>query len=1128
MRYEIRGRVIDEFGNGIGGVRVEAWDKDLGLDDHLGSASTISDGSFTIVFDESAFADIFFDKRPDLYFKVFCYNQLLVSTEDSVRWNVSDPHIAVTITAPQPKPLPCDERHIYLKIERIEHYSPVFPTDHPIAPAEYGRDCMRGHGHENGLIPQPEIDARAVPAVIYREYLDSGYLIPKPDKLIAADVNEPPYTHRVPGTVIYTRPCQRLKIHVWNTDNVSHSLHMHGLRYGIDSDGSWPFGTQAAHHGGRSDAICPGETWTYTFDVPDNALGAWPFHDHTHHMDNKIDLGLFGGLVVLGPCDRPPRRFVFPWEFLRPVYLDLERRERLQIFADKHVPEKMEIDEETILQLAPQVHAKRLKPQTRLILEQHLHGLEEIALKDLAVLRPIINTDHVPVFFHVMSNPESRPIFDTDDIEEFGGEAELTFDAAGDFEYFCRHHPEMEGVVHVVPGASDSVTVTLVPGPPMAFSPAAITVNVGGTVTWINNTSTHHTVTSKQGASMQTHCINGRGFVGNTPSIVGRSGQRIRWFVFNLDTSVNWHNFHPHAMRWKFGGEAIDSRSMGPAESFVVEAEIPPVLLLTEEEELAQDPAHRPAGATLRRLKGDFVFHCHVHHHMMNGMVGLVRARQSIWLTDDMAHEISHRTGLPIDDGSNACPDVDPHPCHGHGGGRWEEIPGFPEVLFMHSVLLPNTQRVVFWGRTRADQTRIWDYSTPAGSYMAPANQPADSPGLDAGTSDLWSAEHTTLDTAEGTVLAHGGFTPNKAFVFDPPSLTWTRVGDTAGPGDRFYSTTLTLGDGTAATFYGGLAPSKSVQIYTHGVGWAAPIAMPAFMDHHAFYPWTYLLPDGRVFIGGPHDPTHRFDLAAPAAAQAFPTINGNRSTGGEKGSSVLLLLRPPDYKPIVYIIGGNTPTTEQTAEMIDLSAPTPAWVALPDLAFARSQQFTATLLPDGRVFIAGGIMGGPDGGPCEIFDPTNPGAGWVTGPNMTYVRTYHSSFILLQDGSIVGGGAPPDADPPAVYTPHERFFPDYFDMLRPVISGAPASINYGGNFTINTPNPADVSEIVLLRSGAVTHGYNMSQRGLELVISGIGAGTLDIEEPPHSNLAPPGWYLLFILNSSRVPSLGRWVRLTP
>lgn len=100
--------------------------------------------------------------------------------------------------------------------------------------------------------------------------------------------------------------------------------------------------------------------------------------------------------------------------------------------------------------------------------------------------------------------------------------------------------------------------------------------------------------------------------------------------------------------------------------------------------------------------------------------------------------------------------------------------------------------------------------------------------------------------------------------------------------------------------------------------------------------------------------------------------------------------------------------------------------------------------------------------------------------------------------------------------------------MLRPVIGGAPATINYGGTFTINTPNPGDVSEVVLLRSGAVTHGYNMSQRGLELVITGIGAGTVDVEEPPNANLAPPGWYLMFILNASRVPSLGRWVRVTP
>jgi hypothetical protein len=142
----------------------------------------------------------------------------------------------------------------------------------------------------------------------------------------------------------------------------------------------------------------------------------------------------------------------------------------------------------------------------------------------------------------------------------------------------------------------------------------------------------------------------------------------------------------------------------------------------------------------------------------------------------------------------------------------------------------------------------------------------------------------------------------------------------------------------------------------------------------------------------------------------------------------------------------------------------------------------------------------------------------------MKYVQ--HLSLLVHPAGRwrIFGGGDPQVGGVP---TPHERFFPDYFDMLRPIISGAPATINYGATFSLNTPNAADISEVVMLRSGAVTHGFNMSQRGLECVISAVGAGVLSVDMPTNANLAPPGWYLLFILNSSRVPSTGRWVRLT-
>lgn len=1122
MQYTVNGKVVDsKTSAAVAGVRVEAWDKDLGIDDFLGSAATISDGSFSITFDEDMFRDLFPELWPDIYFKVFCRDDLMASTEASVLWNVKTPDVQVTIKVPPVKPADCGEQHIYLKIERVEGYNPVEPQEKS---AQYGRDCMRNEGHENALIPQSEIDARALNAVIYREYLDSAYLIPKLDKLILADINEPVYNHRVPGTVIYTRPCKRLKIHVWNCDDVPHSFHVHGLRYGIDSDGAWPFGTEAAHDGGRSDAICPDETWTYTYDVTDEMLGIWPFHDHTHPMDMRIDQGLFGGIVVLGNCDRPPRPFRCRKGMLADIYADVERCEGRRFFPKKP---KIDFDDHPgPFILEPHIHVKRLKPECRLLATHHVDFLEEYVMAELSLPRRHLPTDHVPVFFHLLSSRDSQPAFDHE-LEEFiklpAPFIELSFADASDHEYFCRHHPEMTGIVRVVPGGPATRTVLIQGGAPPTFNPSDVTVGVGGQVRWENHDSTHHTVTSKLGAAIPSHCINGRSFVGNSPTIVGRPGQRIRWYVFNLDTGTTWHNFHPHAMRWKFAGENIDIRSMGPAESFVVEAKFPRVLLLTEEEARIQDPACRPKDAKLYRLKGDFVFHCHVHHHLMGGMVGLVRSRQAVWLTPKMAHEIDHRTGLPLDDGGNSCPDVDPRPCRAPATGRWEEVAGGAEVLFMHSVLLPNTKQVLYWGRTRADQSRIWDYSTPSGSYMPPANQPADLTG-DNNTSNMWSAEHALLDTLEGLVLIHGGLSPNRTFTFDPSTLTWAQENNTAH--NRFYSTTLVIGDGRALTLFG--SASKSLEAYTQGAGWAPPIAMPVPMHHHVYYPWTYLLRDGRLFIVGPHVPTQRFVFDPPGGVESFPTIAGNRSTGGEKGSSVLLILRPPDYAPIAYIMGGNPAPAQKTAEQADLLAATPVWTALPDLNVARPQQFTATLLPDGRVFIAGGVTGGADGGPCEIFDPRNPGAGWALGPNMKFVRTYHSSFLMLQDGSILGGGAPPDANPPAVYTAHERFFPDYFDKLRPTISAAPTTINYGPNFTVDTPTPLDITEVVLLRPGAVTHGINMSQRGIECVIAGTGAGTLDVESPPEPNLAPPGWYLLFILDSNRVPSEGRWIRLTP
>src|SRR5687767_7392279 len=103
-------------------------------------------------------------------------------------------------------------RDVYLKIERLPGYSPVAPAEEEHA--RYGRDCSRMHGHEDGMVPGTEIDQRRLDALVYREYLDPAYTTPKLDPIVAADVNEPPALRRVPGTVIYADPGDRLFIHV--------------------------------------------------------------------------------------------------------------------------------------------------------------------------------------------------------------------------------------------------------------------------------------------------------------------------------------------------------------------------------------------------------------------------------------------------------------------------------------------------------------------------------------------------------------------------------------------------------------------------------------------------------------------------------------------------------------------------------------------------------------------------------------------------------------------------------------------------------------------------------------------------------------------------------------------------
>src|SRR5260370_7577578 len=82
--------------------------------------------------------------------------------------------------------------------------------------------------------------------------------------------------------------------------------------------------------------------------------------------------------------------------------------------------------------------------------------------------------------------------------------------------------------------------------------------------------------------------------------------------------------------------------------------------------------------------------------HMMAGLAGLVRSRQTLWLTPEQAKRLAHETGLPLDHGDNDCPAIDPKHCESLDCGTWEEVVGSPAVCLMHGCPLPNTQKVLF------------------------------------------------------------------------------------------------------------------------------------------------------------------------------------------------------------------------------------------------------------------------------------------------------------------------------------------------------------------------------------------------------------------------------------------------
>ena len=422
----------------------------------------------------------------------------------------------------------------------------------------------------------------------------------------------------------------------------------------------------------------------------------------------------------------------------------------------------------------------------------------------------------------------------------------------------------------------------------------------------------------------------------------------------------------------------------------------------------------------------------------------------------------------------------------------------------IHVMVLPDG-KVLFWALQSASlNPQLWDPATGAVT-------PTPLPGY-----QVFCAGHSFL--ADNQILVTGGNlgdfdgVPN-ASLYDPSSNTWTRVSDMNAA--RWYPTNTTLSNGDVLVTSGEISTSAGVN--TLPQVWQA--AEQSWRDLTTaqlalgLYPRMFLAPNGKVFYATPDSPSRYLDTTGTGSWTAVANLNFNSR---DYDTAVM-------YAPGKILTAGGADPPTATAEVIDLNAASPAWKYVGSMSTPR-RQLNGTILADGKVLITGGSSGsGFDNASAAVYltEMWDPGTEQFTPmASITKYRGYHSTAVLLPDGRVLSAGGDVSGATAEIFSP-----PYLFNGTRPSISSAPTMISYGQTFSIATPDSAGIAQVNLIRLSSVTHSFNQDQRinGLSFT---AGSGTLNITAPANGNLAPPGPYMLFILNGNGVPSVAQIVQL--
>jgi hypothetical protein len=450
--------------------------------------------------------------------------------------------------------------------------------------------------------------------------------------------------------------------------------------------------------------------------------------------------------------------------------------------------------------------------------------------------------------------------------------------------------------------------------------------------------------------------------------------------------------------------------------------------------------------------------------------------------------------------------------------GQWASLMNWPLVA-VHANLM-RTGNVLAWDAwATPTNAQVWNPST--GTFTQVSNP-----------SDIFCGGNVAL--ADGRILVAGGHVPgpdagmNETNIFDPSTSKWSRGADMNF--NRWYPAVTELPDGRVLAVSGEQTLGNyadTPEVYSPATNkWTLLSTISTSQVHEPEYPLSYVLPNGKVFVLGPSTgQAFTLDPSAPSW-----TAMGGASTV-RNGSAVM-------YRPgkILYTGGGNISSTgnpaQAAAAVMDTSAVSPSWRATSSMSYGRYEH-ELLVLPDGKVLAVGGASitsqdpSAPGALPAEMWDPAT--EAWTTMASMAVQRNYHTTALLMPDGRVlVAGSGKNSGDPngPGQYNA-QYFSPPYlFQGPRPTISSAPAQTTYGTSMTIPTPDAANISSVSLVALGSSTHTNDWDQNFVPLSFT-AGTGSLTVQTPASAALAPPGYYMLFVVNNQGVPSVAPIVQVT-